>query len=154
MSLIGLSERGKEFRSTIKGAIAKGFGANRTIDILKATYGRAYQRTAFLSDFRILKGAEDVFEPMKTIRKTFKPDIRHYKPSSTKHETKYATVFDYTYKIRGEEDVRQSYYTIRHDNLLTIGEMEDVVKSGIERDYEVTDIEVVAAREAYQFEKP
>lgn len=150
MSLFGLSDRGKEFRTVIKGAIEKGLGANRTINLLKATYGRAYQRTTFLSDYRILSEAKTVFEPMKYIRKDHTLSERHYKLSSKKMERNYATVVDYTYKLRGETEVRQSYYTIRHDTLLKRGEIEDTIKSAIEREYEVVDVDVLAPREGYK----
>lgn len=154
MSLFGLSERGKEFRATIKGAVAKGIGANRTIALIKSTYGRAYKRTTFLSDYRIIKKAKDTFEPMKYIRKGYKPDIGHYQMASITHERRFATVVSYTYSLRGEKEVLQSYYTIRHDDLLTVGEIEDTILSAIERKYEVENIGITGTVEAYEFKKP
>ncbi|GAH65590.1 unnamed protein product [marine sediment metagenome] len=154
MSIVGLSKRGTEFRSVIKGAITKGFSANKTIQILKDTYGRAYQRTTFLSDYRLLGGAKDVFEPMKFIRKDSKISDRHYKMSSTPHERKYATVIDYTYESREVEGLKTSHYTLRHDSILTREEIEDAIMQAIEEDYDVVNVTTVAPREGYKFKKP
>lgn len=161
MSLMGLSIRGKEFRTAVKGAVAKGFSSRKIEGILRATYGKSYQRTILLKDMRIFGKAKATFEPMKFIRKDRKAAYRHYQFSSKTHERKFATVFDYTYKLRGEKEVRQSYYTVRHGSHLdegyivpTIGELEDVVKAGIEREYEVVDVDVIAPREAYELSKP
>ncbi len=150
MSLKGLSNKGKEFRSVIKGAISKGLGANQTLQLLRSTYGKAYQRSIFLQDFRILTEAKPVFEAMKYVGMKRVIGERHYKTSSKVMEKRYATVVDYSYKIRGETEVRKSYYTIRHDSLLKRGEIEEAIKSAIEREYEVVDIDVLAPREGYR----
>lgn len=154
MSIIGLSKRGKEFRSAIKGAITKGFSANKTIQVLKDTYGRAYQRTTFLSDYRLLSGAKDVFEPMRYIRKDSKILDRHYKMSSTPHERKYATVIDYSFRTRADEELQTSHYTLRHDSILTRAEIEEEILDAIEEDYDVVEVTTIAPREGYKFKKP
>jgi len=115
MSIIGLSKRGTEFRAAIKGAITEGFSANKTIQLLKDTYGRAYQRTTFLSDYRLLSGAKDVFEPMKSVRKDYKPSHGLYTETTITHERKYATVVDYTFESRKVKGLQRSHYTLRHD---------------------------------------
>lgn len=153
MSLVGLSDRSKPFRVAIRGAIAKGWGANKIESFLRSTYGKAYQRRVLQSDVRIMKGAKTVFEPMKNIRKDYRISERHYQPSSITNDRKYATVVDYTYTPRGEDEVFHSHYTIRHDTLMRVEEIEDLVRSGIERKYEVENITIGAPREAYKFKK-
>lgn len=153
MSLVGLSKRSKPFRVAIRGAIAKGWGANKIESFLRATYGKAYQRRILQSDVRIMKGAQTVFEPMRYIGKGRRIGEKHYKLSSTTNERKYAIVVDYTYTPRGETEVFHSHYTIRHDTLMRVEEIEEAVRSGVERKYEVENIKVGAPREAYKFKQ-
>lgn len=149
MSLKGLSERGSEFVQYLKSGIKQGLSGNRILSSIQDATGKAYQRTVFLADMRVLRGAEETFKGLKFIRRDRLVSERHYQTTVKTMNTRYKTVVEIhgISKITGDPTDR--FITVGHDTLLTRGELERAALIALEKAESPTKWDRIFPVEAY-----
>jgi len=129
--LAGISEQGARVVSFLREAARMDVSANRVLDVLRE-FKLGYRRSVFLRDYRIIRGAREVWQGLKYVRREAVPGVRHYMTTKSPLKTNYQTVIEMgvTHMETGESATR--YVTVGHDVLKKRGELEDIAATTVE----------------------
>jgi len=112
-------------RKLMPRAIAMGILPTHYLSMCQASYGQAYSKTVFLSDWREFAGIEKKRDPLQSIPTKYRP------PEAVVQRTEYEQrkKFNYEYKIKGYDLIQQKdvidYITVASDNILSLREAEE-----------------------------
>jgi len=121
----GLSARGEALYPILRAFVGEDVPANRALETLREL-GLGYRRSVFLSDYRILRSAQQKAATIKYVPKSAVISERHYTPAKTPLSVgNYQT----TFRIEGTDlETGESFIknvTIAHDTLMTREELEE-----------------------------
>jgi len=106
-------------------AIAMGMLPTNYLELCQVSYGKAYRKTDFLSDWREFTGKERKRDPLRAIPKKLRPT------ESTIERTEYEQKmkFNYEYKIDGYDNILQKdvedFITVASDDIISMAEAEE-----------------------------
>jgi len=131
VSLKGLSARGRGLQAFLKSAVEAGMGANETLKVFQDA-GVGYKRSTFLSDFRVVSGAEEIAERMKYVGRESVVSEDLYSPGFSRTKYKYLTRIKATVYDTIADEERSVTVTVGHDTVLRRLDIEEAASDIIE----------------------
>src|SRR5688572_15637636 len=114
-----LSPQGQVNQQYLQAGIARGMSANSVLRSLQQA-GIGYTRSAFLADYSILQGREQIHERLRSIPLNRRPDPARLPVATTKTLRRYSIVVE----IIGDDTLTGNrltrHVTIASDDILTI----------------------------------